>query len=110
MHLYERKRGIRHKGLLAAVALFAAVLIVFALLFSRARESQTKNSAGQLATAIRRAAITCYAIEGRYPESLQYIMDHYGVVIEYDNFIVQYDAFAENIMPVIRVLEIGGAS
>ena len=110
LHLYERKHGIKQKGLALTVILFAVTLLVFAVLFSEAKVRQSANSGEQLASAIRQAAVTCYAIEGRYPESLAYIMDNYGVVIEYDQFVVQYDVFAENVMPVIRVLEIGGAS
>lgn len=110
MHLYERKHGIKQRGLALTVLLFAATLALFAVLFSETKVRQNANSGAQLEAAIRQAAITCYAIEGRYPESLAYIMENYGVVIEYDHFAVQYDVFAENLMPVIRVLEIGGAS
>lgn len=110
MHLYERKPGIRQKGLLLTIVLFAGVLAVFAVLFSDTQVRQTAASAEQLTAALRQASVTCYAIEGRYPESLPYLMEHYGVAIAYDRFAVQYEVFAENVMPVIRVLEIGGAS
>ena len=32
--------------------------------------------------AIRKAAVTCYAIEGRYPESLKYVKDNYNVIVD----------------------------
>lgn len=108
MHLYERKHGIRRRGIAVTVVLFLAALVVFVLLFAETDQRQSAKSSEQIALAIRQAAVTCYAIEGRYPESLAYLTEHYGVVIETDAYLIQYDVFAENIMPTIRVLKIGG--
>jgi len=52
-----------------------------------------------------RAVISCYALEGRYPESYDYIKEHYGVRINEEKFVVYYDIFASNIMPDITILE-----
>lgn len=54
---------------------------------------------------LRRAVITCYAVEGSYPESLSYIEAHYGVHIDSTKYSVHYDIFASNIFPIITVIE-----
>ena len=58
----------------------------------------------QLELALRRAAVSCYASEGWYPPSLDYIVSHYGIRIDETHFKVFYDVFAENIMPDIDVV------
>ncbi len=50
--------------------------------------------------------MSCYAIEGRYPESYAYIRDHYGVRVNEDKFYVDYRIFASNIMPDISIWEV----
>jgi len=72
--------------------------------------SQTEESSGAegliiLEDSIRRAVVTAYAIEGRYPDSLQYIEDNFGVHIDQNRYIVHYRVFATNLMPDIMVFE-----
>lgn len=54
---------------------------------------------------IRRAVVSCYALEGSYPETYGYLRDNYGLQIDEDKFIVHYEIFASNIMPDISVIE-----
>ena len=44
------------------------------------------------------------SIEGRYPPSVQYLQEHYGVQIDEDRYYVFYDGFASNLMPDITVI------
>ncbi len=53
--------------------------------------------------AIQKATIQCYANEGRYPDSLEYLEKNYNLYIDYDKFNVLYDALASNIIPNINV-------
>lgn len=54
---------------------------------------------------IRRAVISCYALEGSYPESYEYLRDHYGLRIDENRYIVHYEIFASNIMPDVTLIE-----
>ena len=54
--------------------------------------------------AVTKATVQCYAIEGQYPPNLEYMVEHYGLTLDTDRYIVQYDIFASNIMPTILVL------
>ena len=47
----------------------------------------------------------CYAVEGSYPASLDYLEENYGLLVNHDRFIVTYEAFASNLMPQVNVLE-----
>ena len=55
---------------------------------------------------LKRAVITCYSIEGRYPASLPHIEKNYGVYIDRTKYVVFYEIFASNIMPDIVVLQV----
>jgi len=54
--------------------------------------------------AITRMAVQTYAIEGQYPPGIGYMQEHYGLSVDLDQYIVEYRAFASNIMPFIAVL------
>ena len=52
--------------------------------------------------AIQKAAVQCYAIEGSYPP-IDYLVAHYGLVINTSAYYYHYEFIASNIMPVIAV-------
>ncbi|MCE5188043.1 MAG: hypothetical protein LLF75_02500 [Eubacteriales bacterium] len=109
MHLYEKNHKT-HTGLLLAGAVFVALMLLFAgSLFTAARQSAERETE-VLDRALRRAIVTCYAVEGRYPPSLAYIDQNYGVSVDKDRYAVFYDAFAANVMPTVQVTRIGGGS
>lgn len=57
----------------------------------------------QLEDALRRAAVACYAAEGIYPPTVDYLETHYGIQIDRRQYHVFYEIFAENLMPQITV-------
>jgi len=108
MRLYRRNTGWSRT---VAVTLLAFVLVVICVvsLINRAEDSVQAKQLLILENALRSATVTCYALEGRYPATLEDLIHRYGLVIDSDKYIVHYDAFARNIMPGIEVYTIGGA-
>ena len=95
------------RGLVISLIVFLALIYGGVSLF---RGVGTASSAAQtelVRSAVRRAAVTCYAVEGAYPSTLDYLQRHYGLVYDEENYFVFNDAFASNIMPEIRVTEKG---
>ena len=84
-----------------------AALVIAALARGKAQTKATaeREAHDTLRQSIKRAAVCCYAVEGRYPESMEYIEDNYGVYVDHDRYLVYYEAFAENIMPYVEVME-----
>lgn len=70
-----------------------------------AGKAERAESARVLEDSIRRAAVSCYAVEGRYPDSLDYLTENYGVYVDETDFVVYYEVFASNIMPDVTVIE-----
>ena len=88
------------KTLVIAVILIAAVMIMI----HSADENLDGERLSQLEEAIRRAAVSCYAIEGFYQYDTDYLVENYGLIIDESKYTVFYDAFASNILPEITVL------
>ena len=93
-------------GICMAALILALLLWFFTAVGNLSRDSGTEGR-GQLETALRRAAVACYAAEGVYPPTIDYLREHYGVQIEEEKYIVFYEIFANNLMPDITVLEKG---
>jgi len=78
------------------------MMIVFGL-----QQTETSSSAEGLRIledSIRRAVVISYAIEGRYPASIEYIEEHFGIHIDRTRYAVHYRIFASNILPEITVI------
>ena len=86
--------------MLAAVILLAAV---FAWAGSRARSNMAEQTES-IRDAVRARALQCYVIEGAYPESLEYLVENYGLAVNTDDYRIVYIPYAENLPPEIKVI------
>ena len=57
-----------------------------------------------LEDAVRRSAVQCFALEGHFPDSLSYLEEKYGLIIDRNNFAVYYESMGGNLLPQIRVI------
>lgn len=102
----KRKSQIRSYMRPAAfVFAVVCVLVFFLAALGNLDVGQQEEGKMQLDRALRRAAVACYAAEGIYPPSLEYMEEYYGIQIDHSRYLVVYDVFAENLMPDITVLE-----
>lgn len=101
-------KQVKNHRILRRMLSALAVLIVVACFFAALRNLRSGHGeAGrqQLETALRRAAVACYAAEGVYPPNLDALTAHSGVQIDEAHYAVFYEIFADNLMPDITVLE-----
>lgn len=103
----QRKRS-PWKGMVLTLGGFLILIALFASMLGQAGQRADSEQATLLENAIRNAAVSNYATEGRYPDTLDKIVQQYGVVIDEQRFHVRYDIFADNIMPDITVTLIKG--
>lgn len=93
------------------IASSAAVLFVgiAALLSGTSSISENASSsyAESLQLALQRSAVHCYAMEGHYPESLDYLKEHYAIDWDPKQYVVDYEIIGSNRMPVITVISLG---
>lgn len=100
------RRRPKTRWLWLALILLATGGCAFFLLGRLNRYLEIQNRL-TLLDSIKRAAVNCYAIEGAYPQELSYLEEHYGVVVNHDKFLVEYDVFASNLLPQIDVIPRG---
>lgn len=106
MGLYRKNnRGAVRLLLLAAVFIGTVLLLLYAS--GRIDSGTRARQTALLQDAIENAVVGCYATEGRYPESLDYLVENYGIQIDRQQYLVIYDAFADNIRPRVQVIRIG---
>ena len=97
-----KKKG-KARGLLLGLLCAALAAGVAWAMAARAGEQMRAQELALLTEQVRQAAISCYASEGRYPQELAYLMEHYGLVYDETRYSVWYDAFASNVIPDISV-------
>lgn len=104
----EKKKSIRRLGgIFLSILLFIAVLWIFWIGVSFFSAKADEEGANTLRKGIQRASVQCYAIEGRYPPSVAYLEENYGIQIDESRYHVFYSGFASNIMPEITVIPAG---
>jgi hypothetical protein len=102
----KRKRQTEFQlAYLLGPAVVLAVLLCFLSGLADLQTSRSNDEREQLETAVRRAAVACYAAEGVYPPNLAYLQEHYGIQIDETRYTVSYIIFGSNMMPDITVLD-----
>lgn len=92
----------KHLWVMMVLFLGLSFMVVRGLDYYQDQVSETTMR--DLEVTISRYALQCYATEGAYPPDLQYLVDHYGLVLNTDKYIYDYQAVAENIRPSIKVM------
>ena len=55
--------------------------------------------------AVRKTSLECYALEGSFPPSIEYLKDNYGLIVNNDAYFYHYQANGSNMPPDIRVMK-----
>ena len=104
----KKKNSGFARRLMMTLAVFAVLFVGVYLLVNRVGSASGNAETELVRDAVRSAVLTCYAVEGAYPANIDYLKEHYGLAYNEDAYMVMYDSFATNIMPTIRVVELGG--
>ncbi|MDO5062522.1 MAG: hypothetical protein Q4D77_05045 [Peptostreptococcaceae bacterium] len=92
-----------------SMSLLSFLMIVVALVYGLSFLSQrsTIDNAIALEKNIKKAAAACYAVEGAYPQSIDYLTTHYGLILDEKKYVVHYEGVGGNLMPSIAVVPKG---
>ncbi|MCR5670228.1 MAG: hypothetical protein K6G10_04420 [Butyrivibrio sp.] len=88
----------------ASILLFVVIATAFFFAVDASGKSSVKKQQESLESAIARDIVQCYAIEGRYPPSLDYMKEHYGLTYDDSTFFVDYQPIAANLYPDYTVI------
>ena len=87
-----------------SVAIFALIVVFFLMAVEYSGRSTIEKQQESLENAISRDIVQCYAIEGMYPPSLEYMEQHYGLTYDKNTFFVDYQPIAANLYPDYTVI------
>ena len=99
------KEKMKKWAMLCVPLAAAIVLMIFLHAVNRLEDGRYAEGKAELEDTLRRTAAACYAAEGMYPPSLDYMEKHYGIRIDEGQYTVMYVPVASNLMPDITVLE-----
>lgn len=85
----------------AILAVLIVINVAFAVTVSRsiARDQATAS----VRQAVVAAAVQCCAIEGSYPSQLSHLEEVYGLIINHNDYVVNYEWLGDNVPPSVVV-------
>ena len=101
--------GMRLEYLKKPLAMLCRLALILVLIYAAGKfaDGLSGNAGAEsmesMELAIRRAAVSCYAAEGRYPDTLAYLVERYGVRLD-PRYAVHYSVFAPNVPPEVDVV------
>ena len=87
----------------ASILIFLLIFLLFYKGVGSVSQTASEQQMENLQQAIRRSTVHCYAVEGSYPESLDYLKEHYGITYDPEKYIVDYEIIGSNLMPDVKV-------
>ncbi len=84
---------------------FVIIMIILSLAFHSFEKNTISQQKESLEKALKRGIMQTYALEGRYPASLDELISDYQITYNKQQFIVKYEIVASNIMPSITIIE-----
>lgn len=105
--LTKKKRdGKSHtvRNVILSVGSFAVVFGCFLFGFGWISGRSDSEQEEILRKAIQNGITECYALEGFYPENLEYLEENYGISYNKDRFFVGYQPRGQNLMPDVTII------
>lgn len=85
--------------------LFLVFLGVFLYGLSTLEGSTSEKQRASLEAALHRSIVQCYAVEGTYPPSLDYLEENYGLTYDKERFFIDYLSIGSNLMPDVFIID-----
>lgn len=102
---YHGKRRFHLVGILLSMGIVLAGVGAFSYGMDALSEKTRSEQKKSLEQAVWRSITQCYAIEGRYPENLEYLQEEYSLQYDSEQFFVDYQVTGANMLPDVTVIE-----
>lgn len=100
------KKFTRHLPKLLLVLAVMVIVAVFLHAVSNLDSGRELEDKKQLEENLRKAVVACYAIEGAYPPSIEYLVETYGIQYNREKYVIKYEYIGSNLIPDITVLDL----
>ena len=98
----KQPSGLR--SIVISICLFLLLIFCFSYGIQSISQTTDRTEIETLERAVKRNVVQCYAAEGRYPESLNYLDEHYPLRYDKEKYFIGYEVLGENIMPDITII------
>lgn len=99
------RQSIKAPKFLLSFCVFLLIFFLFIQGISSLSTDTKRRQKESLENAVMRDITYCYSVEGTYPESLDYLKEHYGLTYDEDLFFVDYRVSGSNILPDVTIIE-----
>ena len=93
------------KSKITPILLLTIILAYMFFNFQGLSSTSDSDNIESVRKSIENAAVQCYALEGHYPPSIDYLKENYSIITNEDAYIYHYEVEASNIMPTILVFK-----
>lgn len=107
MRSFQPLKKKQHISFPVGMLLFLVILFLFIFAIDKTANNSIERQKEALRNATERDIIHCYALEGFYPPSLQYIEKHYGLTYDSNLFMIDYRPIGSNIRPDFTIITKG---
>ena len=92
-------------ALAASVACFLLAIVLILGSVRTLRESGIRQQRQALEEALSKSLLLCYSLEGRYPDTVEELLERYPLAYDRSRFVIDYRLQGGNILPDITILE-----
>ena len=71
--------------------------------FNSASDYSAQEEKRRIESTIQELSLKCYSIEGRYPETINYLKENYGLLVNEEDYAIIYYYEGDNLQPRIEV-------
>jgi hypothetical protein len=106
--MISRVKTFLEERITTVISLLICILLLTGFCFAcdSVSRGNIRRQRDTLLTSLERDITGCYAENGFYPSSLQYIKDNYGLYYDEELFYVDYQILGSNIRPDVSVIEL----
>ena len=101
----HRSSSLLYSKMILSIGMFLLILLFFVQGISSLSDRTRSRQLESLENAIMRDITDCYAMEGAYPEDLEYLKEHYGLTYDERTFFVDYRVSGSNLRPEVTIIE-----
>ena len=105
MNHFHVRHQKNYSKIIGSIALFCAVLLMFVYGMDHLSSSTNEKEKESLENALQRDITYCYAMEGKYPDTISDLKERYGLVYDESRFYIDYRNMGSNIYPDVTIIE-----
>ena len=98
-------KKFKFSALAASLVCFLLALVLILGSVRTLRENGIRQQRQALEEALSKSLLLCYSLEGRYPDTIEELLEKYPLAYDRSRFVIDYRLHGGNILPDITILE-----